>query len=253
MDAVIKAVDLPPVLPADSSVAFGRSTLAIDCGDGYIADTDWYFPKTGEPRSSSTSSTGSRRGRPSTTITLRELAERNNAIVVAPSITSNYFACDGCSLTADPMHESVAHLFEGDRAALLASARAAGFEGTVPRKFVIAGQSAGAMLAAGATGYYYGLTRRHLRTARADMVGARLCDGSAANGALARALDKLPLSVPVLHIAGAPVLINNFGDANKVFLEERPGQFNGVQLVGGAHSDAFQSSALSAWSKRSSA
>ena len=127
-DAVIKAVDVPPVMPADSSVTFGRSTLEIDCGDGYIADADWYFPKSGEPEKFIYFQHGFPARAFVYDVTLRELAERNNAIVVAPSITSNYFACDGCSLTADPMHEAVAHLFEGDRAALLASARAAGFE-----------------------------------------------------------------------------------------------------------------------------
>ena len=80
--------------------------------------------------------------------------------------------------------------FEGDRAALLASARSRGFEGEdtrCRRKFVIAGQS-GRQL--------YGCGRRRLRLAahydddpstsaeeKADMVGVLLYDGSATNGA----------------------------------------------------------------------
>jgi hypothetical protein len=172
-------------------------------------------------------------------VTLTELARRNNAIVVAPSITSNYFACDGCSLTADQMHAAVAELFAGDRTALQQSAAAAGFEGTLPTRFVLAGQSAGSILAAGASGYYYD---RAPEAQKDDLVGVLLYDGSAANGALARALDKLPTDVPVLHIAGAPAVVNNGGEANKVLTEKRSGQFTGLQLVNGAHSDAFRSS-----------
>jgi pimeloyl-ACP methyl ester carboxylesterase len=240
LDVIVKAVDVQPVLPADSSVTFGRSTLEIDCGDGYLADADWYYPKSGTPDKFIYFQHGFPARAFVYDITLQELAERNNAIVVAPSITSNYFACDGCSLTTDPMHEAVAELFEGDRAALLASARAAGFEGELPREFVIAGQSAGSMLAAGAAGYYYASAPAGEKD---DLVGVLIYDGSAANGALARALEKLPPTLPVLAIAGTPAVINNFGDASQVLLEKRPHQFNGVQLVGGAHSDAFQSSA----------
>jgi hypothetical protein len=241
LDFVIKtAVGGLPAVPPGSTVTAGRSLLEIDCGDGYTAEADWYYPKEGQPEKLIYFQHGFPARAGIYNLTLTELAERNNAIVVAPSITANYFACDGCSLTADPMHEAVAQLFTGDRAALLASAEAAGFEGTLPTKFVFAGQSAGAMLAAGASGYYY---KAATAGKKADMVGVLLFDGSAANGALGRALDKLPAAVPVLHIAGEPALINNFGDANKVLAEKRAGQFNGVQLINGAHSDAFQSDA----------
>ncbi|HEX2212789.1 MAG TPA: hypothetical protein VHH12_04910, partial [Mycobacterium sp.] len=220
----------------------GRSTLEIDCGDGYTTDADWYFPEEGEPEKFIYFQHGFLARAFIYDRTLTELAERNNAIVVAPSITSNYFACDGCSVTADPMHAAVARLFDGDRAALLDSARAAGFEGMLPTKFVLAGQSAGSILAAGASGYFYD---RAAADRKADMVGVLLYEGSAANDALARALDKMPSSVPVLHIAGTPAVINNGGEASQVLLAKRPGQFNGVQLIGGAHSDAFRSSAYS--------
>jgi hypothetical protein len=81
------------------------------------------------------------------------------------------------------------------------------------------------------------------------MVGVILYDvsaigGSATGNALANALDKLPATIPVLNIASTPSTVNSQGSANGVFTEKRPGQFNGVQLVGGAHSDAFQSDVL---------
>jgi hypothetical protein len=48
-DLVSKALDFPPTVPPGSTVTAGRSTLQIDCGDGYTADADWYFPTEGEP------------------------------------------------------------------------------------------------------------------------------------------------------------------------------------------------------------
>src|SRR5262249_19530396 len=86
-DAAIKAVDIPAKSPADSPVAFGRSTLPIDCGDGYTADADWYYPKSGEPDKFIYFQHGFPARASFYDVTLRELAERNNAIVVAPSIT----------------------------------------------------------------------------------------------------------------------------------------------------------------------
>lgn len=240
IDFMVKLVVGPPAVPPGSTVTARRSTLLIDCGDGYRADADWYYPKEGQPDKFIYFQHGFMAHAGIYNLTLAALAERNNAIVVAPTITSNYFACDGCSLTADPMHAAVARLFEDDRDALLASARAAGFKGTLPEKFVFAGQSAGSMLAAGAAGYYYDSAPADRKD---DLVGVLLYDGSAANGALGRALDKLPSSVPVLQVAATPSVINYGGGANNVLAEKRPGQFNGVQLIGGAHSDAFQSDA----------
>lgn len=39
-------------------------------------------------------------------------------------------------------------------------------------------------------------------------------------------------------------MLNSRGNANTAYAEKRPGQFNGIQLVGGAHSDAYQSDVL---------
>lgn len=240
-DLVSKMLDFPPVVPPGSTVTAGRSTLQIDCGDGYTADADWYFPTEGEPDKFIYFQHGFPGRAGFYNLTLAELAERNNAVVVAPSITANYFACDGCNLTSDPMHAAVARLFEGDRAALLASAQAAGYEGTLPEQFVISGQSAGGILAAGTAGYFEQFAPADEKS---NMAGVLLFDTSATGGALARALDKLPATLPVLHIAAAPAPLNTYGNANQVLVEKRPGQFNGVQLVGGTHADAFRSSVL---------
>jgi len=241
-DFVINLIVGPPVVVPGSGVSAGRSTVKIDCGDGYRVQTDWYFPTEGQPDKLIYFQHGFLSPAATYNVTLTELARRNNAIVVAPSITSNYFACDGCSLTADQMHAAVAELFAGDRIALQNSAAAAGFEGTLPTQFVLAGQSAGSILAAGTAGYYYYYYEKAADDRKGDLVGVLLYDGSAANGALARALDKLPADLPVLQIAGVPAVVNNGGEANAVLAEKRPGQFTGLQLVNGAHSDAFRSS-----------
>jgi hypothetical protein len=81
------------------------------------------------------------------------------------------------------------------------------------------------------------------------MVGVLLYDVSPLGGArkrnaLSNGLDRLPAAVPVLNIAADPNVQNSQGGANAIFTEFRPGQFNGLQIIGGAHSDAFQSDML---------
>ncbi len=240
-DMVTKVLTGPPVVPPGSTVTAGRSTLQIDCGDGYTADADWYFPTEGQPDKFIYFQHGFPGNAAVYNLTLTELAERNNAVVVAPTITGDVFACDACNLTGDPMHAAVAKLFEGDRAALLASAQAAGYEGTLPEEFVFVGQSHGGQLAAGASRYFKEFAPAGEKS---NLVGAVLFDSSAAGGALARALDKLPPDFPILHISAAPAVLNTFGSADAVFQQKRPGQFNGVQLIGGTHSDGYRSSAV---------
>ena len=239
-DFVSKSIDFPPVVAPDSGVTAGRSTVEIDCGDGFTADADWYFPTERQPDKFIYFQHGFPGRAGFYNLTLTELAERNNAIVFAPSITANLFACDGCRLMGDPMHAALARLFEGDRAALVASAQAAGYEGTLPTQFVISGQSAGGITAAGTAGYFEEFAPAD---EKANMVGVLLFD-TADGGVLSRALDEIPSTIPVLHIAGEPAPINIFGEASQVLTAKRPGQFNGVQLVGGVHGDAFRSSVL---------
>lgn len=240
-DVVTEILEGPPSVPAGSSVSVGRSELQIDCGDGYNADADWYYPTTGTPDKLIYFQHGFLARAGFYNLTAAELAERNNAIVVAPSITSNFFACDACNLGSDPMHAAVAQLFTGDRTALLASAQAAGYQGALPDEFVFAGHSAGGQLAPGAAGYYYELAPA---AEKDDLIGVLIYDTSASGGGLARALDRLPTTLPVLHIAANPSFYDTFGNANPVLEQKRPGQFNGVLLVAGSHSDAFRSSGL---------
>ena len=101
-------------------------------------------------------------------------------------------------------------------------------------------------MAVAAARYYYQFAPANEKP---NMVGVLLYDVSNTGGAkkgsaLSNALDNLPATIPVLNITAEPAPVNLFGDANPLLAEKRPGQFNGIQLVGGAHSDAFRSSTL---------
>lgn len=240
----------PPAVPAGNTAQVGRSTLQIDCGTGYTAQATWYFPTGPQPPTRLIYfQHGILASDAYYNATAAELAENNDAIVVAPTITSNPFACDGCQLAGDQMHAAVAQLFlDQNRTALLASAKAAGFQGAaLPTDFVLAGHSEGGQLAAGAAGYFEQFATDD--QTRHELVGVLLFDAADDNGilpsndgALTRALRQIPTDIPVLNIAATPNFLDAYGDANAALEAARPGQFNGVQLVGGQHSDAFQTS-----------
>jgi hypothetical protein len=163
-------------VPAGFSVNAGRGGLAINCGPGYTTDADWYYPKEGQPDKLIYFQHGFLANAGVYNETLAELADRNNAIVVAPSITANKFDCYRCNSTSDPMHAAVAQLFVGDRAALAASAAEAGYEGELPEKFVFAGQSAGTQLASArlaTTTSWLPLTRSPIWSACCSTTGRR--------------------------------------------------------------------------------
>ena len=141
----------PPAVPPNSNVRVGRSTLQIDCGDGYTADADCDVPTSQEPpKALIYLQHGILANASYYDVTAAALAEWTNSIVVAPTITSNIFACDSCFLVGDPMHFAIAKLFSGDRAALNASLDAA-FEGedfALPQKMASSTTPVAAELAA---------------------------------------------------------------------------------------------------------
>jgi pimeloyl-ACP methyl ester carboxylesterase len=243
-DFVAKIIAGPPSVPANSTVRVARAPLVIDCGDGYSADADWYFPTESTPDKLIYFQHGGFANAGLYNVTAAEFAEFNNAVVVVPSITTNFFACDGCQAGSDQMHAAVASLFVGDRAALLTSAEiaanAAGVEFTgLPRRFVFAGHSGGGQLAAGAAGYYADWAseeRVH------DLAGVLLLDTAPVGGAIERALPKIPIGIPVYTIAAQPNVLDQYGDTEQVLLDAREGQYVGVRLVGGQHTDAWQMS-----------
>ncbi|MEV3901659.1 hypothetical protein AB0K11_04975 [Mycobacterium sp. NPDC050551] len=226
-----------PSIPAGSSVTMGRSTLEMPCGCGQTVDATWYFPHDPEnpepgaepPRGVIYLQHGFFRNDRAVSALAIALAEQTNSVVVTPTITSNFFAGDGCWINGEPMQHAVADLF-ADRTALTASAQAAGWVGALPEQYILAGHSAGGGLAVAAAGY-----------ARDDenLAGVILFDGVSAGDDMTRALAALAgTDVQVLQIASPDGVWNNFGASTADLVAARPGEFVGVRIAGGSHIDA---------------
>lgn len=261
-DTFAKLIAGPIVVPPNSTVRVGRSSLEIDCGDGYVAQADWYVPTGPEPPVGLIyfqHGFGTQAG--FYNVTLAGLAESTNSIVVAPSITSNFFACDSCHLTGDPMHFAVAKLFSGDRAALTASLAAAfGAEQiALPEKYVLVGHSGGSSMVAGVAGF---ASQLEGAGGSSDLAGVILFETNDIGEFVSRGIAKVPVTTPVYYVGGDPAVLNNFDEVNAVMQKLRPGQFTGFRLIGGVHTDvmkttnklvAFASSLLLGFPKKENA
>ena len=230
----------PPSVPANYNVRVARSALEIDCGDGYTTEADWYVPTSQVPPQGLIYLQHGFATQPGFyKVTAAKLAESTNSIVVMPSITSNFFACDACQLTGDPMHFAVAKLFSGDRADLNASLNAA-FEGediTLPQKYVLVGHSGGSSMAAGVGGFASQLGGP---SGDSDMAGVILFDTNDIGEFVSRGISKVPLATPVYYVGAEPHIINNFDEVSGVMKELRPNQFTGVHINGGVHADILE-------------
>ncbi|MCV7169472.1 hypothetical protein H7I41_05990 [Mycobacterium manitobense] len=226
-----------PVIPAGSSVTMGRSTLEMPCGCGQTVDATWYFPHDPDnpepgvepPRGVIYLQHGFFRNDRAVSALAIALAEQTNSVVVTPTVTSNFFAGDGCWINGEPIQHAVADLF-ADRTALTASAQAAGWTGALPEQYILAGHSAGGGLAVAAAGY---------ATHDENLAGVILFDGVSAGDDMTRALAALAdTDVQVLQIASPEGVWNNFGASTADLIAARPGEFVGVRIVGGSHIDA---------------
>jgi hypothetical protein len=235
---LIHTFDGAPVLPAGSNVTVRTSSLSIPVARGRTVEADWYFPNEGEtPTRLIYFQHGLGASGPMYSYTAATLAEQTNSVVVAPSLTSNFFDADGAWLGGDPMHQAVADLFVGDREALTESASAAaGYEVTLPTRFVLAGHSLGGSLVMGAAGDMV------CNGAIADLAGVLLLDSVDVNNTVPTALQKLTgvNYRPVYDISSERYVWNMYGKVGDELEAARPGQFNGVMLVGGRHIDALQ-------------
>jgi hypothetical protein len=235
---LIHTFDGAPVLPAGSNVTVKTSTLTIPVAGGRTVEADWYFPDDGEtPTRLIYLQHGLGASGPMYSYTAATLAEETNSIVVAPSLTSNFFDADGAWLGGNPMQQAVADLFVGDRHALTESASAAaGYEVTLPTRFVLAGHSLGGSLVMGAAGDMID------NGAIDDLAGVLLLDSVDVNNTVPTALQKLTGANyrPVYDISSERYVWNMYGKVGDELEAARPGQFNGVTLVGGRHIDALQ-------------
>jgi dienelactone hydrolase len=220
-----------PRIPDGSRVTLGRSTLEIPCGcEGTTVDATWYFPNQDtEPDGLIYLQHGFFRDNRAMSALAVDLSERTNSVVVTPTLSSNFLTPSGCWINGEPMQQAVATLFEGDRRALTASAFAAGYTTTLPRRYVLSGHSAGGGLAVAAA------------AANGDdenLAGVVMFDGVTTRERMSAALSVLPPRVQVLQIAAPPSPWNADGAATAALIDARPNQFVGVRLVNGTHIDA---------------
>ncbi|KUI22808.1 hypothetical protein AU193_11035 [Mycobacterium sp. GA-1285] len=233
----------PPMLPPNSTVTVRSSTLRIDCacaeGEGKEVPADWYIPETQDgvpPDRLIYLQHGFLASAPWYSHTAAALAERTNSIVVAPSISSNFFALDGCWLGGAPMHEAMAGLFLDENSALKESAEAAGYYGPIPERVVLMGHSLGGGAVSGMAGYMADDERIE------RLAGVVLLDGVALGGPsrMTESLRKVPLDIPIYQLAAPVYMWNNFGSGLDALAAARPTGFIGVTLVNGSHVDAMR-------------
>lgn len=235
--AALQVFSGPPVLPPGSNVTVRSSTLDMP-GTNQTVRADWYFP---EDPDSATGVIYLQHGfmatGPMYSYTAAYLAEETNSIVVVPTLSSNLFDPNGEWIGGEPMQQSVADLFADDRPELTASASAAaGHPVTLPSEFVLVGHSLGGMLVTGAAG------RMVDNGAVDDLAGVVLLDAVDTHGDMPEALDQLSGANyrPVLLISSERYVWNLDGTVGDELQTARPGQFNGVMLVGGRHIDGLQ-------------
>ena len=233
---LIRVFGGPPQLPRNSTVTVRSSTLEIDCGEGYEVPADWYVPAGATPERLVYLQHGFLAAGSFYSYTAAHLAESTNSIVVTTSLTSNFLACDGCWLGGSPMHRAVAELFADGNTALAASALAAGYSSTLLDgidKVALTGHSAGGGLVAGTAGYMVG------NGSGDRLAGVVMLDGVGFGSVLPDALAKLPDDVPIYNLAGRSYFWNLSGSSNKALADARPGEFVGVRLIHGLHSDTM--------------
>jgi hypothetical protein len=167
-----------------------------------------------------------------------ELAQQTNSVVVVPSLPSIPLPF-GAWIRGLEMQQGVGSLFLGDRTALNISAHHAGYQGTLPEDFILTGHSAGGGLASIAAGHYLaslGANTNHLH-------GVVMFDGVARNSAaFAGAVANLQAAnIPLYAVVAPPQQFNMFGATTNQLVSLYPGQFVGVEIVGGSHLDAMLS------------
>lgn len=226
-----------PASTTVTGVRTGHSSLTIPLGaNGFTTPADWYFPTQADGSVSATGVIWLQHGfladKSFYSALAKTLSQQTNSVVVVPNVPSFSFRCSGCTLNDAAIQQAVATMFDGDQQALNTSAMKAGFQGTLPEQFILAGHSAGGGFAAGVGGFY--ATNPNQRRLR----GVVMFDGVARDGALDRALEGLG-GIPVYQIAAPPQPWNAFGAATDDLVAARPGQFVGVTLARGSHVDAL--------------
>jgi hypothetical protein len=227
----ITALVTPPRTNGVTGVKTGMSTLTIPSGNGYNAPAEWYFPTQADGSVQAQGVIWLQHGFLAFggwySDMATQLAQETNSIVVTPSIFwfDPLFSGEG---------EAIADMFVGSRPALNISANAAGFQGVLPEKFILSGHSAGGRLATTVGGYTVD------NGSAEDLLGVVMFDGVPRDEPLATALGKLDsLGIPLYQIASP-----NFGSSTDELALLHPGQFIGVVIDNGKHTDSVGGSPI---------
>ena len=235
-----ETVAAPGTTAGVTGVRVGHSDLTIPYGrNGYTTAADWYFPTQADGSVQADGVIWLQHGflgeKSWYSAQAADLARRTNSVVVVPNVSSfPLLGCWDCTLNSAALQEATATMFLDDRSALNSSADAAGFQGTLPEKFVLTGHSAGGGFATAVAGYTVD------NGAAEDLLGVVMFDGVSSNGTFAPALAKLDtLDIPVYQIAAPPQPWNADGQTTDDLVALRPGQFTGVVLKNGSHVDSL--------------
>ncbi len=229
-----------------TGVRVRNSDLTIPCESGYVASADWYLPTQADGSVQANGVIWLQHGllgdKTLFVVLARELAQRTNSIVVAPTVTSVPVICTGCWIDGVGMDQAIAEMFVGDRTALNASANAAGYVGTLPQNYILAGHSIGGGLAAAAGGYSVqnGAADGNLRGVVMFDGVSLMVDGLSLVDTFPDALASLDsLGIPVYQLAAPPQTWNTRGLTTTDLTALHPGQFVGIEIEDGSHSDAI--------------
>ena len=215
----------------DNGVTARSSSLVIPYSPGgYVTSADWYFPPQANGTVSANGVVWLQRGDTEALAALAaQIAGQTNSIVVVPVISSSEIPTQpGRYLGSAVMQQAVADMMLGDRVALATSATAAGYQGVLPQKFLLAGERLGGGFAAEVA------ARTVDNGAAANLLGVVMFDGVASTDQFPASLAKLDsLGIPLYQIASPPQAGNNWGSTTEQLVARHPDQFVGVQLDDG--------------------
>ncbi len=250
-DPTLQAVT-NPTLPGFSNgvtgVQVGRSRLEMP--GAFIGNTvaaDWYFPTQVDGTVDAQGVIWLQHGFGATntlySALAKDLAQRTNSIVVAPTLSSIPFTLSGGCLICTSSQEAAAAAFlDPNRTALIDSAVAAGYTGDTDQlkgKFALTGHSAGGGFASAVGGDYIG---EGSESQDANLVGVVMYDGvsnGAFNGSFAQQVETLAgAGTPIYQIAAPAQTWNAFGITTNQLVNTLPGEFVGVVLNDGSHVDS---------------
>jgi hypothetical protein len=190
-----------------------------------VAVADWYFPTDAASADGVIWLQQDGTGSSSSVVRLAtELAKQTNSLVVAPKFRS--VTKPGGGVSAEQLTMAVAQFFVGDRLALMSSANAAGYQGSLPDKFLLVGLGKGGGFVTNAGGFTTD------NGAAVNLLGVVMIDGMVKEDQFVPALSKLDtVGIPAYQIAGPNHgVADPKGGTARLLTERHPSQFVGIQM-----------------------